>query len=692
MDLAVRTGSTKAPRDTSLSALSFESLHKETVLVLIEVQAKNRDAKTFEREVETVVRHALLETEGEASQRLDGTLKELNGLLKGLLVSQSIDDVHMVIAILDRESMLHVSHAGRSEAYLVRHGLASQITEYSTGKPTPAFVHIASGQLEKRDTLILSTQRLLRTMTPAQLAKTAEQPEPLDLLLKLLDTEGDQAALATLHLPTLLEEMVERERPAIMESLQTRRQRHMPPQRQASGGFDVSKILSYLPSWRPNLKNAASSMGSLKSLSSKGGGAMKQGASFGGKAMKQGASFLSRLDIPGWIGSAQRRVGGLMADLKHPQRRKRAHLLLVAVAVALLIVIWAMVHLFTSSQRSKTQAELEKLVQEINSEVQTADNRRIIGDVDAANAILTRAEEKAKTVMDNESGLFRMEALDLLDKIRAKKEEINNIVRLSPRVVANIAAKAPDVAAQGIVGVGEGELSVYDRQSVFRVVLNTVEAPLRVTEQDLVIDGDFFSRFQNTVYLTKGNSIIEVTNGQPSSMKTDDPAGWASGVAMHAYLRYLYILSPEKKQIYKYERLNNRYSAPVEYNVNGDLTGALDFAIDGNIFVLKQGGTIVNLLRGESKPFVIRNAPDGLLRDATKIYKVVDGRFYVLDPVHSRVIVLSPLGTNGDVSYVKQYVLEGDQVSELKDIYVSADDGQLYVLDGKRVHVIDLAN
>jgi hypothetical protein len=223
MDLVVHTGSTKAPRDTSLSSLAFETLHKETVFVVIEVQAKNRDAKTFEREVETVVRHALLETEGEAAVRLDGTLKELNGLLKGLLVSQAIDDVHMIVSILDRENMLHVSHAGRAEAYLVRHGLASQITEYSTGKPTPAFVHIASGQLEKRDTLILSTQRLLRTMTPAQLAKTAEQPEPLDLLLKLLDTEGDQAALATLHLPTLLEEMVEREhekqRPSAIETL-----------------------------------------------------------------------------------------------------------------------------------------------------------------------------------------------------------------------------------------------------------------------------------------------------------------------------------------------------------------------------------------------------------------------------------------------------------------------------------------
>jgi hypothetical protein len=642
------------------------------VFVLIEVQAKNRDAKTFEREVETIVKHALLETEGDASQRLDGTLKELNGLLKGLIVSQAIDDVHMVIAILDRDHLLHVSHAGRAEAYLVRSGLASQITEYSSGKATPAFVHIASGQMEKRDTLILSTQRLLRTITPAQLSKTAEQPEPLDLLLKMLDSEGEQAALATLHIPSLLEEVAERPRSA--ETLQARRSARTAPR----GGGSMALLLQYLPSWRPSLKSAHS-MDSLKSGLSKGGG-----------AMKKGASALSRVPVGKWAGKAQDQMKTLMSDLKNPKRRKRAHLLLLAIAMAALIVIWAMVHLFTSSQRSKTKAELESLVAEINSEVQTADNRRIIGNIESANEILTRAEEKAMQVMDNESGLFRMEALDLLDKIRAKKEEINNIVRLSPRVTANLAAKSPDISAQGIVGVGDGEFAVYDRQSVYRVLLNTVETPVKVTDQDLMIDGDFFGRFQNMIFLTKNNSVIELADGQPTSVKTEDPAGWASGVAIRTYLRYIYILSPEKKQIYKYERLNNRYSNPVEYNVNGDLTGALDFAIDGDVYVLKTGGTLLKMFRGEAKPFVIRKAPKDILNDATKLFKVEGGNFYVLDPVHSRVIVLSDGGPNGESAYVKQYVLEGDQLSELKDLYVDTDDGHLYVLDAKRVHVIDL--
>ncbi len=641
----------------------------------MEVHAKNRDAKTVERECEMVVKHSLLETEGDASQRLDGTLKELNGLLKGLIVSQVIDDVHMIVAILEPNHMLHVSHAGRAEAYLIRSGLASQITEYSSGKSTPAFVHIASGQLERRDTLVLSSQRLLRTLTPAQLAKTAEQSEPLDLLIKMLESESDHAALATAQLDPSAEVVED----APVESVHARRERHLPRRHQRSEtSAMLGKLRAMLPTGLPTMKSAPS-LASLKSWSAKGG-----------TAMKRSASALAKVRSSHWIATVRERFSGLLADLKHPKRRQRAHLLLIAIAVALLIVIWMLVHLFTSSQRSKTKTELEGLVKEINTEVQTADNRRIIGDIDAANAILTRAEEKAKQVMDNESGLFRMQALDLLDKIRAKKEEINNIVRLSPRIVANIAAKSPDVAAQGIIGIGDGEFTVFDRQSIYRVLLNSVDDPLKITDQDLIIDGEFFGRFQNMVFLTKNNSVIEVQSGQPTSVKTEDPAGWATGRALQTYLRYVYILSPEKKQIYKYERLSNRYSAPVEYNVNGDLTGALDFAIDGDVYVLKEGGVLMKLFRGENKPFVIRKAPGDLLKDTTKIFKVASGNFYLLDPVHSRIIVLGDGGPNGESVYLKQYVLEGDQVSELKDLYVDTDDGHLYVLDAKRVHVVDL--
>lgn len=690
MDVAVRTGSTKAPRDLSLVSLHLESLHGERVCLLMEVAAHEKEAHAIERECESVVKHALLEAEGDAAARLDGVLKELNGLIKGMLVSGAVHDVHMIIGILDNDGFLHVSHAGRAEAYLIRHGAASQITEYSAGKPTPGFVHIASGKLEGGDLVIFSTQRLLRTLTPAQLSRlTADRDMVLESVIRALEAEGEHAAAATI---STAGSFVDEEEDDVPVSPRGRARAQSPrnPIVDRRRRMQATSLASRLPGI-PSIGNIrlpsfaflsglASRLPSMKDLGGMGRGAGKRGAS---SVAVMGNAW----------DAARHALHTFTADLRHPQRKKRAHLLLLAAAIAALLIVWATVHLFTSSQRSKTRAELEELVEQIGVEIQTAENRRIIGDTDAANAILARAAERAKQVMDNESGLFRVEANELLGRIRSKNEEINNIIRLTPRTVANLSANNPDILARGLIGIGDGEFVAYDKQDVYRALLNSVESPVRLSEDVLVMDGANFSRFQSQVFLMNGNSVVEWSAGQAISMKTDDANGWVAGTAIDAYLRNIYILSPEAKQIYKYERLNNRFGPPVEYNVNGDLTGAVDLTIDGNIYVLKhgeQGGSVVKLFRGEAQNFVIRNAPQGILDDATKLYKIVDRNFYALDPVNNRVIVFSDGGATGESSYVRQYVVEGENLGTLQDVWVNADESQLYVMDEKRIYVIEL--
>ena len=244
--------------------------------------------------------------------------------------------------------------------------------------------------------------------------------------------------------------------------------------------------------------------------------------------------------------------------------------------------------------------------------------------------------------------------------------------------------------AQGLVGVNDGEFVIFDRQQLYRVLLNELDDPETLLGDELIRDGTYFSRYQPVVFMTMDNSVVETIAGEPTLMKTEDPAGWVAGLDIEGYLRYLYVLSPENNQIYKYERLSNRYGAPSEYNVDGDVRDASDMTGDGNVYVLKKGGQVVKLLRGEMKPFVIRQAPEGILEHATKIFKSFDGNFYFLDPKNARVIVVGDSGSTGEATYLKQIVLEGDQIGELQDLYVDPDDTRLYVLDEKRLFVIDL--
>jgi hypothetical protein len=685
MDVVAHAGTTRAGAGLALVALSFGTPGAEQAWVLLHVVPGGKDAKTLEHEAAAIVEHSLLGSEGEPWQRLDGTLKELNGLFKGLVLSKTIEEAHAVIALLDKEDTLHVSTSGRGEAYLVRAGLASQITEYNRGKPMAAFVHISSGALEPGDIVLLSSQRLLRALTPAQLVQlTAQGRDALSEIISSLESEREPAAVAMVRVPggKAAARETEEEQPRQRMPLSSQRRHQRGRMRGGDGWMDSlagmgASLLAAVKTGAAKVSPVVSSVGKTMG---------KKSASLGRGTMPALGKAKSRMS------SVPEKIQSFLADLRHPERKRRAHLLLLAGCVAVFIAVWLLVSLLTSSQRSKTRAELADLVTQINTEIRTSDNRRLAGDVDAANAILQRAEERAKQVMDNESGLFRVEALDLLDRIRAKREEINNIVRVSARVVVNLSSKNTDVEAQGLIGLGDGEFIVYDRQNGYRVLLNRLDDPRRIVDEELIIQGLAFPRYNAEVYLTTGNSVIEVANNQQTTMKTEDPSGWITGKDAETYLRYLYILSPERKQIYKYERLQNRYGVPAQYNVNGDLTGAIDMSIDGSVYVLKEGGTVIKLLRGEVQPFSIRHAPENVLADATKMFKVTDGKFFFLDPKRNRVIVASDGGLTGDSSYEKQYILEGDQVGTLQDLYVDPEGSRLYVIDEKRVYDIDLTS
>jgi hypothetical protein len=174
MKLEISTGQTKVPAGTVLVPVVLGEGKGDRVFLLIHSEGRGEGADNLREECVSVLTHAVLEAEGDGYERLESALKELNGLLKGFLLSDAVRDVHAVVGLLEPTGLLHLSHVGRAEAYVVREGTTTQITEYIRGKPPAAFMHIVSGPVQPKDHFIVSTQRLLRTITPAQLTQMAQ--------------------------------------------------------------------------------------------------------------------------------------------------------------------------------------------------------------------------------------------------------------------------------------------------------------------------------------------------------------------------------------------------------------------------------------------------------------------------------------------------------------------------------------
>jgi hypothetical protein len=658
-ELSITTVKTKLQGDAQLISHIFDGENGEQIATLLRIDGQERQIDHFKEEWLRTLERTLPHAEEEAYERLEGALKELNGLLKGTLISGNVREINAVIALFDTEGVLHVAQAGRAEAYLTRKGSTVQITEGSAPREGTQFLHISSGELRETDIVILSTERLLRSMSPVQISQIVRRKsEALDTIRDLLEREKETAVLALLSM------------------------------KGSEATIPTSTPRTY--SRRSSLLGKATKKFSLPALSSLP--SQTNHPSFKGKKGHLGQGLKRLRSLAGGTKTTFRKsVKEFLSDLQHPTRKRKAHLLLIAGAIIVFIGIWSAFQFSTVSKKSQTRVELEKLVEKINGDLHMAENRQLMGDIESANAILTRAEEEAKGVMQNESGLFRTDALDLLDRIRAKRESINNIVRLTPTVVANLSAQNADVSARGLIGIERGRLIAYDRQNLYSIIVNAVDEPQRLDGENLILDGTYFDRFKTEVFMTKENRLIELIEGQPTAMKTDDPGGWLNGPDMETYLRFLYILSPQNNQILKYERLSNRYSAPSEYNVNGKLEDAIDMVIDSDLYVLHQGGKVSKLLRGEERPFVIRNLPAGALDKASKVAKPTDkANFYFLDPEGKRVIVTRSDDDLGESLYLKQYVLEGEQVGTLQDLYVDPEEAQLFILDEKRLYSINL--
>ena len=666
MKITVSTGQTKAPHGTILAPVALGEGSGDRVFFLMHSEGKAEGSENLREECMSILTHAVIEAEGSGYDRLESALKELNGLLKGFLLSETVRDVHAVVGLLEAESnTLHISNVGRAEAYIIRDATASQITEYSRGKAPSAFMHIVSGPVHSRDHFIISTQRLLRTITPAELVQIVQHGGEtiVQTIISKLSAEKEVACIAHIAIHGSVEEGT-----ATL------------PKNIAVGGRSkrgASQAVSLLSKLRGKMSTI-----DLPSL----------------KNMKISAKSSRVKNVQSTAGES---IRNFLKDLYDPERKRRAHLFLLAGSATAFLLVWMLVQLSLSSQRSQTRGELSTLVKQINADIATAENRQLTGETDSANMSLQRAEETAQKVMMNESGLFKSEALDLLEKIKSKREEINRIVRVvPPRIMANLGAKKSDILAQGFLGLPNGEFLAFDKHDLYRISLNTVENGERLVPEEIILDGVDFPRFQSKVFMTTGNSVIEMINGQPTTMKTEDSAGWITGADLKTYLRYLYVLAPERKQIYKYERLASKYGPPAEYNVNGDLSGALDMSIVGPVYVLRDvsvsGGKpgqrdVTKLLRGEKQTFNIRNLPPGALNGVTKIFKSSPtGNFYFLDPENKRIVVTTSDGDLGDSLYLKQYILDSEQVGKLKDLYVDSDDSRLYVLDEKKLYAIDL--
>ncbi len=115
-----------------------------------------------------------------------------------------------------------------------------------------------------------------------------------------------------------------------------------------------------------------------------------------------------------------------------------------------------------------------------------------------------------------------------------------------------------------------------------------------------------------------------------------------------------------------------------------DLSDAVSFSVDGNVWIGKKSGGIVKLYSGKQDNFSVTGV-DGDLTNVKAVY-TDDGMdyLYILDDVNSRILVVS----KKDGSYLSSYM--SPDFKNASDMVVDTKNKLLYVLAQQKVFKVEV--
>ncbi len=628
------------------------------IFINLEVQNNPVDAEDIGNAIfETMQKIFFEDVSKDPYERFEISLKAVNSILsqfKAQKTSGYIGNLNIVIAAIVGGD-LFLSQSGDSEAYLIRKRYISVISEGLSEEKAEGdvFTNIANGQIEASDFVLFSSTRLLRYLSKTDLAKCVSTNdstvETLNEIKDIISTE----MLGKIGLTGILFKEATKEE---VESI----------------GDDVDSATKSILESSPSQISAQKESITGRFLTALKRRRNKTPEVFPGT---RESKFLS--SVKGFFGSLF--SGGFGKN---------------KVLILLIVVILVLTGgIFIAKSNMQAREEINKLDEILNGVQEKLIEAETKGayDKETAKQILDKAYQDAISVLN--SGYYRDKAISKLNQIDELRDKLDNVQRVeTPKVIADLTTKRADINALGFAEVGD-RVFVYEYNALYEVVIDQVQDPLTIDDEETVIDATGFDDNGSLIFLTKSGKLIEYKDGTMSFMDTDDGT-FHKAVAIEDWSNKIYFLDPSSSQIWKYtfKGTKDKFGAAEKYLVDTtstDLSNAQDFTIDANVYVLNNSGDVYKFYAGTKAEFYINNAPFNAFKSPTVIYtnEKLD-EVYILDAQEGRVLVFLKDAKSGNLTYTSQYLLDG--VKDLRDLYVDPDAKKLYLLTANKILEIGL--
>jgi hypothetical protein len=576
--------------------------------------------------------HFLDDLSGDPYDRFETCLREIN-----LMVSEKekhygikfIPNMHMLCGVIDKD-MLFLTQRGESQGYLIRKRHVSSITDGLCDEKNTdeVFQNIASGVLEVNDSVVLTTGKLVQYLAPSDLSKIfSEQSidEAVNELSDLLKADVDE--------------------------------------QMAVISFEVlEKSESVAPLQHTKVRDPEYTKSDVKDSIARAKGMVSK-IEFGKpiRVLRDWASRQERLNF--------------LKSIKTWRRDK----LLISIAGLVLVLGLGIGILVINGGKQKIQDEMESKLALAEENIDQAETRGTF-DKDKASELLTQAEDLSVEVMN--SGYFKGKASQLLDRIEEQRDYLDNITRVDDELtlLADFSTAAPGETMKGVVQYGDKVFAYSDNQT-FQVLIDQIQTPLALSEGESAVAATYFKDKENILMLSTSGKLLEYDEGNVQFADTAD-VEWKNGVDIKTYSTRVYILDSLNNQIWRYTRTRDSYGSAQAYvsNTGVDLTKAVSFAVDGNVWILNSDGSITKLLSGEPVTFEIKKAPLTEPTSPTKIYTELElNQVFVLDPTSNKIFVYTKSTKDDNLTYSSQYLIDSVN-GKLVDMFYDKNTDTTYLL------------
>jgi hypothetical protein len=678
-------------------------------------------------------------------------VKKVNEMLLSLTEqgeTEWIGHLNAIIGILINKEV-HITSAGLAQAYLFRDGKVSYITEKQTANephPLKTFGSIISGTLLVEDAILMATPELSNITDLSTLKGFFEESSAYNIgsqLLKLIKKQKKKAlgsiivklttkSLSATHEPEVLytDQIFKEKTLALKQTWQNNilplllsfsqkvvslvkishshtKEKIIPATKVAATKIVNQTNSSLNSAWsktKPIVDKQSQKIASTFDSALTGIKDKKDTTHIGDNSAESiiGKSIFTINDYQEEIRNNEKSKLGLKKDqakraylflwlrliktfrkMKEPKNRP---LLLVtgAIILIILLIISISIQRHNKGQQVATSKQEETLSQ--------ANDKLNEGKTNLANNQTAKAEENFGQAVSLATTLqntpLKNRANSIIKASQNESDKITGTTRLQNlQPLTVIEGNSFDV-------INAKSYSINSKGEIYEsgLIADAISAKISKLPKDDTDVSSTTTSDNGTLFInTKKQNLYEF-NPESQEVKKISPANGENlpvATAMRVFSNTLYMLDTKNNQIWKYPISDSNLAARSGYMKDDSikLADAVDFSIDGSIFVVFKDGHIINLSRGTKTDFKLADIPKSYtqMNNANKIYTDPDATsVYVLDTKNKRILEYSK---NGQFNH--QYILE-DKLTKIESFIIQPKGSTGYIINDKKLYQLEL--